>query len=253
MRINPTIIMLVLFAGAVATAPAGQPRGPNLLTNGDFERGEGTPDGWQTIDGLTTFWVDDPDRKHGKVLKVDTDVDREQGYEWWEKIRDGASPRDAPPKIAGVGAKFDTLAGWDGVWVYSDPVPVEPGKAYWLSLDVKGPEILLWLLGYPEKPDTGYGAEAFAFLGWVGDKRGTRDPVRDHKMMIHPNDWKAQLKAGGANEWKTYSRREKPFRPTKHTPNIRWVRVLLLPYWPPATYYIDNVRLTEWVEDAPQP
>ncbi|NQU10263.1 hypothetical protein HQ590_05710 [bacterium] len=247
-----TSILLLLCLVAVA-AHAGGPQGPNLLTNSDFERGHGTPEGWQTIDGLTTFWVDDPDSQHGKVLKVDTDVDQTQAYQWWSKIRAGAAPQDAPVKTPNTGSKEGTLAGLDGVWFYSDPVPVEPGKAYWLTIDVKGPPILLWLQGYPEKPDTTYGAEAIAFLGWLGDQDGTRTPVRGHQKMIHPNDWKGRLDAGGANEWKTYSRRKKPFRPTAKTPNVRWVRVLLLPYWPPATYYIDNVRLTEWAEDGENP
>jgi hypothetical protein len=36
-----------------------------------------------------------------------------------------------------------------------------------------------------------------------------------------------------------------PFSPTKNTPNVRYIRVVLLPYWPPATYYVDNVKLLE--------
>ena len=33
-----------------------------------------TPTGWQTVDGLSSFWVKDDDPKHGKVIKFDTDV-----------------------------------------------------------------------------------------------------------------------------------------------------------------------------------
>ena len=29
------------------------------------------------------------------------------------------------------------------------------------------------------------------------------------------------------------------------TPNVKWIRVQLFPYWPPGDYYIDNVTLTE--------
>jgi hypothetical protein len=32
------------------------------------------------------------------------------------------------------------------------------------------------------------------------------------------------------------------------TPDVKWARILLLPYWPPGIYYVDNVRLVE-VED----
>ena len=71
---------------AVVPAPAapGPPAGKearNLVPNGDFEEGKGTPTGWQAVDGLTTFWVKDPDPRHGKVIKFDTDVYQKQGYE----------------------------------------------------------------------------------------------------------------------------------------------------------------------------
>src|SRR5438874_747691 len=36
----------------------------NLVANGDFEKGMGTPVGWQTVDGLTSFWVKDEDPAH---------------------------------------------------------------------------------------------------------------------------------------------------------------------------------------------
>jgi hypothetical protein len=53
------------------------------------------------------------------------------------------------------------------------------------------------------------------------------------------------MPAGGSDTWQTYSRREKPFSPTKETPSVKYVRVMLLPYRPPATYYVDNVKLLE--------
>ena len=122
----------------------------NLVVNGDFESGKDTPIGWQTIDGLSSFWVQDEDPARGKVMKFDTDVLQSQGYEWWAKLIKGAQPKDAPAKTPTVEPKYDTLAGLDGVWFYSDFIPVEKGKAYWLSLDAKGPEIMVWLLGYAE-------------------------------------------------------------------------------------------------------
>ncbi len=39
-----------------------------------------------------------------------------------------------------------------------------------------------------------------------------------------------------------------PFRPTANTPSVKYVRVMLLPTWPPGVYTIDNVRLTEFEE-----
>src|SRR5207302_4910794 len=107
--------------------PVIKPDAKNLVPNGDFEQGDGTPAGWQTVDGLTTFWVKDDDPKHGKVIRFDTDVYQSQGYEWWAKVAQGASAKDAPKKTPTVGDKYDTLAGNDGVWFWSDPIPVEKG------------------------------------------------------------------------------------------------------------------------------
>ncbi len=54
------------------------------------------------------------------------------------------------------------------------------------------------------------------------------------------------MKVGASRGWKTLSRREKPFSPTKYTPKVKYVRVLLYPFWPPGEYYVDNVRLVEY-------
>jgi hypothetical protein len=225
--------------------------GKNLFPNGDFEKGDLSPKGWQTIDGLSTFWVKDKDPAHGKVLKFDTDVLQSQAYEWWPKIALGkATWKDAPKKKPTAEPKYDTLAGNDGVWYWSDPIPIEKGNAYWLTVDVKGPPILVWLVGYPDKPSTAFGADNGAFQD-VLKEYVTGKPVekkRGFEPFVHKYIWKGQLTAGGSNEWKTYSRRAKPFRPTAVTPRVKYVRVMLYPFWPPAEYYVDNVRLVE-VED----
>jgi hypothetical protein len=248
-------LALALAAGAAPESkPKEVPGARNLVPNGDFEAGEGTPAGWQTVDGLTTFWVRDDDR-HGKVIKFDTDVYQSQGYEWWVKIARGAAPRDAPKKVPTVGDKYDTLAGLDGVWFWSDFIPVEKGKAYWLTVDVKGPGLLAWLVGYPQKESTAFGADSAAFQQVLEEKvTGKPKDVgkRGFEGFIHKYSWKGQLAGGGADEWRTYSRRAKPFRPTANTPEVRFVRVCILPTWPPATYYVDNVRLVE-VEDSGAP
>jgi hypothetical protein len=219
----------------------------NLLPNGDFEQGTDSPAAWQKIDGLSSFWIDDPDPAHGKVMKFDTDVGQSQAYQWWSKIVAGAAPKDAPARQPTVEPKYDTLAGLDGVWYYSDYVPVEPGKKYWLALDVKGPAILVWLVGYPDKPDTTFGADQGALQQYLAESKGRAESQkRGRPAFIHKYVWKGQMPAGGSDEWKTYSRRAKPFEPTKNTPTVRYVRVLIYPFWPPATYYVDNVRLTEY-------
>lgn len=246
--ISPFHETAAILAGEPADKDRAKESEPqNLLPNGDFERGEDTPTAWQTIDGLTSFWVEDPDPKHGKVMKFDTDVLQSQAYQWWGKIVDGASPAVAPKKQPTVEPKYDTLAGLDGVWFYSDYIAVEPGKSYWLTVDVKGPGILVWLVGYPDKPDTTFGADQGALQQYLNEAQGRAEPQqRGRPAFIHKYVWKGQMAAGGSNEWKTYSRRAKPFQPTKNTPKVRYVRVLIYPFWPPGTYYVDNVRLVEY-------
>ncbi|HUY35432.1 MAG TPA: hypothetical protein VMV69_21995 [Pirellulales bacterium] len=232
--------------GESRDAARAEARDANLLPNGDFESGDESPAAWQPIDGLSSFWVDDDDPEHGKVVKFDTDVLQSQAYKWWERIVAGAKAGDAPAKLPTVEPKYDTLAGLDGVWFYSDYIPVEKNKAYWLTLDVKGPEIMVWLVGYPEKPDTTFGADQGALRQFLEESKGTAEPQkRGRRAFIHKYIWKGQMKAGGLNEWKTYSRRAKPFEPTKNTPSVRYVRVLVYPYWPPGVYYVDNVKLVE--------
>jgi len=236
------VASLLWAAGSAFAGPADGSR--NLLANGDFEQGTATPSGWQTVDGLSSFWVDDPDPAHGKVIRFDTDVLQSQAYAWWERIRTGAAPADAPEKLPTKPPKYDTLAGLDGVWFYSDPVPVEKGRSYWLTADARGGEMMMWLLGYPQEPDLSFGADAAAFQGYLRKKAGQDRSQRGFDRFVSGYDWKGQLKIGGTNTWQTYSRRSKPFRPTAHTPNVRTVRVLILAYWPPGEYFVDNVRLT---------
>ncbi len=219
----------------------------NLLPNGGFEEGEGSPAHWQQIDGLATFWVEDEDPARGKVLKLDTDVLQSQAYAWWKEILAGAKPDEAPKKLATQEPKYDTLAGLDGVWYYSDYIPIERGKLYWLSIDAKGPPLKVWLLGYPEKPDNTFGADQGAWREYLEESSGrAARQERGHEMFIHKYIWKGRLETGGSETWQTYSRRAKPFAPTKNTPRVRYVRVLIYAYWPPATYYVDNVTLTEY-------
>ncbi len=69
---------------------------------------------------------------------------------------------------------------------------------------------------------------------------------RMRTAFIRKNTWKGQLKIGASKDWQTFSRRAKPFHPTKYTPTVKYVRVLLYPFWPPGEYYVDNVRLVEY-------
>jgi hypothetical protein len=226
----------------------------NLVPNGDFEKGKDSPDGWQQVDGLTTFWVDDPGKKRGKVIKFDTDVLQSQGYEWWLKIAKGAKAKDAPKKKPTTPPKYDTLAGLDGVWYWSDYIPVEKGKSYWLTMDIKteGPDVMTWLVGYEKKGSTAFGADANAFQEYLKEKTTGKplDRARLFSSFINRYTYRGQLNARFSKAlpdgWRRYQRDTLAFSPTKMTPKVKFVRVLVLPYWPPGVCYLDNVRLTEY-------
>jgi hypothetical protein len=240
----------------------------NLVRNGDFESGTLSPDHWQTVDGLSTFYHRDSDPKRNRCIRFDTDILQSQGYEWWAKFAKAESLREvlttlgygwwaerieqplaknAPEKLPTVEPKYDTLAGLDGVWYWSDYIPVEKGAAYWLTLDAKGAGMMVWLVGYPEKGPTAFGSEAKALQGYVRELALPKNmpQKRGHDAIIARYIWRGQLSVAGSAGWQTFSRREKPFRPTSVTPAVRWVRVLVLPFWPPGEYYLDNVRLVE--------
>jgi hypothetical protein len=262
------LVALVALNLAFLTAPAEEAKDkskpaekkelPNLIPNGDFEKGKDSPEGWQQVDGLTTFWVDDPDKKRGKVIKIDTDVLQDQGYAWWLKIAKGGKPKDAPKKLPTTPPKYDTLAGLDGVWYWSDFIPIKKGQAYWLTIDIKAgdtketPDVMAWLVGYEKKESTAFGADANAFQEYLKEKTSGKplDRKRNFESFINKYTWRGQLNARYAkpleNGWKRWTRDKMPMRPTKARPKVRFARVLILPYWPPGEVYIDNVRLTEY-------
>src|SRR5258708_318129 len=195
------------------TKPKEKPGAKNLIPNGDFEAGADSPTGWQPVDGLTSFWVNGPDGKRGKVLKFDTDVLQSQGYDWWVKISKGAKAKDAPKKLPTTPPKYDTLAGLDGVWYWSDFIPIEKGKSYWLTLDVKGtPDVMAWLVGYEKKGETAFGAEAGAFQEYLKEKTTGKplDRKRNFEGFLNKYTFRGQINARYAkpleNGWRRWTR-----------------------------------------------
>jgi hypothetical protein len=263
--IRTLAMVFVLAAPLFAAEPTKA--GKNLIPNGDFEEGDTTPTHWQTVDGLTTFYHKDADPKHNKCIKFDTDVLQSQGYEWWAKFAKAEQMRaalttwgqpwwaeritaplakDAPKKLPTAEPKYDTLAGNDGVWFWSDFVPVDRGKAYWLSLDAKGAGMMCWLVGYRDRYEPWFGSDATALIGYLRDETMPRaTEKRNHESVIAKYIYRGQMTVGASKDWQTFSREKKPFRPTSATPEVKFVRVLVLPFWPPGEYYLDNVKLVE--------
>jgi len=113
-----------------------EPR-PNLAKNGAFEVGSRwQPEGWQQVNNMTTFYV--AEGKPGKCIKIDTDVYEREVLPWLKRIEQGADPGGAPKKTITSGHKYDTIGGTYGVQFYSDPIPINPGMVYRISVDMKG-------------------------------------------------------------------------------------------------------------------
>jgi hypothetical protein len=192
--------------------------GPELVKNGGFEAGDKTPDGWQRIDGLTTFWVAGPT---GKCLKINTDVYENQWNDWQKKFQAGATADQAPEARPTSGAKYDTVAGNYGVAFDSDPIPVVPGKTYKVTI------------GYRGKTDELFFPKLF-IRGW-----GTVD---GQKRVLYDAYLAMRSKSGG-KEWESNVRLITIPADTKWP--IEFVKLKIYAYWPPGTYYFDNVSLKE--------
>ncbi|HUU10285.1 MAG TPA: hypothetical protein VM431_07060 [Phycisphaerae bacterium] len=232
----------------------------NLIANGDFETpaDDGThPAHWQAVDNLVFFWTTDaqaPER--GKVIRVDTDVYQSQAYQWWiDRFVRGKPLAEVPTKTPTSGLKYDTIGGLDGGWYWSDFIEVKKGGAYKVYVDVKGPGCLVFIRGYEKKLPISFGDEAPAAQEQFRKARG--DPLTDKngrpvKYYLRYR-YTAHFGAGGSDEWQTYTH-IKPRHPNSRDiiENVRYIRIMLYPFWPAATYWFDNVRVVEVPPDADQ-
>lgn len=207
----PALAVLLLWG-------AKEPK--NLVPNGDFEKGrEGIPLNWQRPDGLTSFWIRDP-RAKSYVLKIDTDVLKDQ-YRARQKELKKNPLSPAPKKLPTKGKKYSTVAATEGVAYWSDWIPVKKGVTYKLSVDVR--------------VDSGKKSPKVFVKGYVEDKN--RPPGYRRRVA-----YKKYLNCKATSEWKTFGME---FNPTLRTPGVKWVRVMIFAYWPPGTYYFDNVKIYE--------
>ncbi|MFQ6047754.1 MAG: hypothetical protein ACE5K7_00135 [Phycisphaerae bacterium] len=208
-----------------ARAPAGPepPAGPAINRNSGFELGRGDrPDGWERIDGLTTFWLDDPTGAgRGKVLKMDTRILQSQASQWWAKWRAGAAASQAPAPLLSKPPFYNSVAGQHGAHFYSAFYRIEPGRQYRISADLKG------------SSTTGCFAKVFVKgYSLVGPAAG---PGRPERREV----WRTYLACRNPdNAWRHYWQR---FRPDN---DVQWLRIVLYAHWPPGIYYWDNVRLS---------
>jgi hypothetical protein len=198
--------------------------GTNLLPNGDFEQGDASPLHWQKVNGLTTFWQLDPGPRK-RCIRMDTDVYEREVLDWQKKLAAGADVGKAPRKTPTTGPKYDTIGGTYGVPLFSDFIEVKPGAEYRLSVDVKAG----WGgMFFPKVFVKGYGAEA-------------KDEFGQQSRELYSTYLALRTQTAG-RDWEHFSR---VFHPTKATPGVKKMRVMLYAYWPPGEYYFDNVRISE--------
>jgi len=193
--------------------------GPELVPNGGFEQGAKTPTGWDRVDGLTTFWT--AGGVSGKCLKINTDVYHDEWVAWRKKHADGADADDAPKPTPTSGPKYDTVAGIYGVKYDSRPIPVTPGKAYKISIRYKG-------------RSTDFFFPKLFIRGWAqvaGEKRVVYDAYLALRCIEGPGEWKRGVRICEI--------------PTDTQAPVEYVVLKIYAYWPPGTYYFDNVSMKQ--------
>jgi hypothetical protein len=209
----------------------------NLVKNGGFEEGDKCPAGWliryarvdlseltdiHALDHLTIFW-DTTHSPTGKCIKMDSDVNQKEVHRRMEELI--ANP-DAPfwPKTPTKPPKYDTAAGLEGVSFWSDPIPVEKGKMYRMSVDCMG---RMEGIFFPKMFVRGF--------GMMKDPKGQ---IVKRKLY----DTYVSCRVPGPGQWGHFTQ---TFSPTERTPAVAEIRVMLFAYWPPGLYYWDNVEIAE--------
>lgn len=222
MRISLAIICY-LFANA-----------QNLLSNGDFEKGDRYPSGWQRPDDFSTFWVTDP--KKGKCMKIDSSVPEDQWHERLEQMKEENPP--APPKPHKLRSPYQAIGANDGVPFFSEFVDIKPAYNYTLSIEAKND-------GKSAAADPQKGGKVGAKIFVKGYKEFPADIVVDGKVKrvnMKRVAFKMYKDLDLTAEWQKTSF---SFCPTLEDPEIKWIRVMIYVYWPAGIAYFDNVELKE--------
>ena len=214
-------ILLTTVVGASAgpdkaPAPAGTNAAPTtaiLVPNGNFELPDPAdprkPFFWDLPDGLGVKWVeaapgDTNSATRGKTIRMDTAVSEAAMVAQWRKM--GIDKWDIPkPANSEVAATY-------GLSYYSDTIPVEPDQAYRVSFRFQGASggAKVWVRGY-----------------------GT---LNQETRRLYETIVNCRCKAG----WTEFSQ---AFHPTKNTPKVTQMRVMLYAYWPPGVYWFDDVKI----------
>ncbi len=196
----------------VSAAAAEEARSADtLLPNGGFDEvgNDGAPTAWDRPDGLGVRVVRCEEGGHGNVIQMDTRVSEKAMVEQWKKV--GITQWDIPKPAD------NAVAETYGLSFYSNPIPVEPGCAYTISFDFKGPR-------------KGAGAKVWVRGYGVNEASQERRKLYETIVNCRVDD----------DKWRAFTQE---FSPTKRTPAVTEIRVMLFAYFPPGVYLFDNVKI----------
>lgn len=203
MRFPASLLLLTALASLGAAE--------NLVLNGSFEEADPTdatqPNHWGRIDGLGVRWAPAPPDtagvSAGKALRFDTSISERDMVARWKAM--GSTEWDVPdPATSPIGASY-------GLSLYSDAMPIKPATPYLVTVRHRGPGGgKIWVRGYAKRGDA----------------------------MKRVYEAQTELPAG--KDWRetTYA-----FDPTRHTPQVTEVKIMLYAYWPAAESWFDDVGL----------
>jgi len=139
----------------------------------------------------------------GKAIRMDTSISERDMVARWKSI--GSTEWDIPDASAGpVGATY-------GLSLYSDAIAIAKEQAYAIEVKHRGPGGgKIWVRGYAKK------GEAMKRV------------------------YEAQTEVGTSAEW---TKVVYAFHPTRHTPTVSEVKVMLYAYWPAGESWFDDVVL----------
>ncbi|MGH7143628.1 MAG: hypothetical protein ACREJ2_05765 [Planctomycetota bacterium] len=204
-----------------------------VLVNGDFSAPNAAktgPLGWDLPDGLSTFWVEETvDGKPVHLWKIDTKVLETEFLARRKAVQAALDAKQpippAKPKTPPQpGQQYDCVGGTYGVQIYSEPVKVVKDVEYRLSARVRGPE--------SGKDATGN----YFFFPRIFVKGYAMVDGRERVA------YKAYLacRLTKADTWFSFERK---LHPTKMTPAVQYLRVMIYCYWPLGTYEVQDVKL----------
>jgi hypothetical protein len=201
-------IVLGCLASAWLTASA-----QSILPNGDFEQGDpahaGKPLHWDLPDGLGVQWTDAPALPgappHGKAIRMNTAVKETDLVASYQKA--GLTQWVFP------NPQGNAIAETYGLSLYSEAVPVAPGKNYRITFDYMS-----------EK-----GTAGFILMRGYADVNGQKKRVYEKK-----------IECGSTGAWKTFTDIAHPARSPQ--PLVEF-KIMLFAYYPAGAAWYDNVKV----------